>query len=236
MSSDNPGNGIVDFLSIAASEQDSGPFLCEDLGGFEADAGIRTADKNRLSGLVEQLCGCPRQYRIPVYRRKIRRILILLAAIALLAAAFGDATNSESAAIQAPTEAATTAPPTTVAAPDVGSTAGTASTSDGAELVLVSATEIEDALSGNTAIGNWLGEQYVQYFDPSGNTTYVPDSGQPSVGGWRVNVASGQYESLWAPARVWDTYDVFRDGDDWFWTGGGVELSPFTIVEGNQLP
>lgn len=168
----------------------------------------------------------------------MRRILILLAAIALLAAACGDATNSESAAIQAPptTPAATTAPPTTVAAPDVGSTAGTASTSDGAELVLVSATEIEAALSGNTAIGDWLGEQYVQYFDPSGDTTYVPDSGQPSVGGWRVNVASGQYESLWAPARVWDTYDVFRDGDDWFWTGGGVELSPFTIVEGNQLP
>ena len=174
----------------------------------------------------------------------MRRILLCLAALALVAGACSDATTPEAVAEQAPetTEAATTSvPPTTATAdtaavPDAGSTAATASTSDGAELVRVSVTEIEDALSGNTAIGNWLGEQYVQYFDPSGDTTYVPDSGQPSVGGWRVNVASGQYESLWAPARVWDTYDVFRDGDDWFWTGGGVELSPFTIVEGNQLP
>ncbi len=163
--------------------------------------------------------------------------------MALVAAACSDAITPESAVDQTPptseavtTASPTTAPATTAAAPEPGSTANLEATSGSGELVLVSAAEIETALSGNTAIGNWLGEQYQQYFDPSGDTTYLPDTGQSSIGQWRINVESGQYESLWGPARVWDTYDVFRDGDEWFWTGGGVELSPFTIVAGNQLP
>lgn len=103
-------------------------------------------------------------------------------------------------------------------------------------LVLVSGEDLVGVLSGNTAIGNWVGEDYRQFFDPSGATIYQPD-GAPSgsTGEWRVNVTTGQYESLWPPFPGWDEYDVFRDGDDWFWTGAGVELSPFTIVQGDQL-
>ena len=104
------------------------------------------------------------------------------------------------------------------------------------ELVLLSAEEIGHELLGNTIIGNWRGEDYRQFFDESGITTYrAADSERDSVGTWRVNVRTGLYESLWNDVEQWDEYEVRSDGETWFWTGGGVELSPFTIVEGNQL-
>lgn len=103
-------------------------------------------------------------------------------------------------------------------------------------LTLVAGEELQAALSGNTAIGNWVGEDYRQFFEENGDMIYLPDGASGgSTGEWRVDPTTGQYESLWPPLRTWDVYDVFRDGDQWFWTGGGVELSPFTIVEGDQL-
>lgn len=105
-----------------------------------------------------------------------------------------------------------------------------------AGLVLVSAQELEAALAGNTIIGNWVGENYRQFFDENGFTTYRPiETGRDSTGEWRVNVDTGLYESLWNDRGPWEEYEVHRDGDTWFWTGEGVELSEFTIVEGNQL-
>lgn len=102
--------------------------------------------------------------------------------------------------------------------------------------VLVSANEVEAALRGNTIVGNWVGEDYRQFFDESGITTYRPvESGREDVGQWRVNAETDLYESLWGAQITWDAYEVHRNGDTWFWTGGGVQLSPFTIVEGNQL-
>ena len=83
-------------------------------------------------------------------------------------------------------------------------------------------------------MGNWVGEDYRQFFDNDGSTTYVPDGGRSSVGQWRVDETTSTYESLWPPIDRWDAYEVFRDGDQWFWNGGGVEMSPFTIVEGDQ--
>lgn len=107
--------------------------------------------------------------------------------------------------------------------------------SDG-DLVLLSAEEIGHGLLGNTIIGNWLGEDYRQFFDESGFTTYRPvESGQDSVGKWRINGGTDLYESLWNDSDLWDGYEVHSDGDTWFWSGQGVQLSPFTIVEGNQL-
>ena len=103
-------------------------------------------------------------------------------------------------------------------------------------LTRVSAADVQAALAGNTIVGNWVGEDYRQFFADTGTTTYRPVvSGVDSIGQWRVNDDTGQYESLWNNRLPWDVYDVYRDGDDWFWTGGGVDMSPFTIVEGNQL-
>lgn len=107
--------------------------------------------------------------------------------------------------------------------------------SDG-DLALLSAVEIQTLLIGNTIIGNWVGEDYRQFFDEDGTTTYRPTlSGRDSVGEWRVNADSGLYESLWPGVPTWDDYEVHRDGDTYFWTGQGVQLSPFIVVEGDQL-
>lgn len=185
----------------------------------------------------------------------MRRFLLLLAALALaVAACSGDANASgDSGGAPEITTAPVTTAPAIAATPDVAAPEAV-EPSEEAETepeavepaepvvqiesgaVLVSADEIEAALSGNTVVGNWVGEDYRQFFDPSGETIYLPDGGNISNGQWRVNVQSGQYESLWPSDPAWDTYDVLRDGDQWYWTGGGVVMSPFTVLEGNQLP
>lgn len=116
---------------------------------------------------------------------------------------------------------------------------GAADVTDGIEAVdgpvEVAGDALRDALAGNTIVGTWDGEDYRQYFDPGGTTDYLPAGGEVSVGEWRVEVVTGRYESRWPPGRTWDPYVVQRDGDRWFWTGGGVDRSPFTILPGDQL-
>lgn len=99
----------------------------------------------------------------------------------------------------------------------------------------VSAADLQEALAGNTAIGNWLGTDYRQFFDADGATIYLPEGGAESMGKWQVVESTGLFESLWNDRPPWTAYEVHRNGDTWFWTGQGVELSEFVIVEGNQL-
>ncbi len=166
------------------------------------------------------------------------RLRALAATGALILAACGGAEAASDNSVSVEVAPTTTAP---IAAPETSSTTSTAVATavdvdvpDG--LTLVSGDELASALSGNTIIGNWVGEDYRQFYDPNGETIYLADgAANGSLGEWRVNVTTGQYESLWPPLPSWDAYEVFRDGDAWFWTGQGVELSPFTIVEGDQL-
>jgi len=167
----------------------------------------------------------------------MRRFLPLMAALTLIVAACSSEANASDANASAPQVATTTTttPSEAVTEPEASEPIEQP-VQDVSGPVLVSADEIEAALNGNTVVGNWVGEDYQQYFDPSGETIYLPDDGRVSTGQWRVNVQSGQYESLWPSDREWDAYDVLRDGDQWYWTGGGVDMSPFTVAEGNQLP
>ena len=103
------------------------------------------------------------------------------------------------------------------------------------DLVLLDASEIEVLLSGNTIIGNWVGEDYEQFFASDGTTIYRPVGGQDSFGEWRVDNETGLYESLWPPVPTWDAYEVHQEGETFFWTGQGVQLSPFTVSNGNLL-
>ena len=96
--------------------------------------------------------------------------------------------------------------------------------------------EIESALAGNTIIGEWLGEDYRQFFDVDGTTIYLPvGSTRSSSGRWRVNARTGGYESWWSEPVGWEPYVVTRAGDTWYWSNDTVEASPFEIVPGNQL-
>lgn len=97
----------------------------------------------------------------------------------------------------------------------------------------LSEAEMVAVLSGKTAFGTDPASPYRQYFDPGGETVYVPDGGEPDIGKWRVGV--GQYCSQWG-GRGWDCYDMTGDGDavTWIWPGTG-QTYPARMVTGNAL-
>jgi len=57
----------------------------------------------------------------------------------------------------------------------------------------LNAAEIEDKLIGNTIQGLWDGQPYKQFFDASGNTIYVEDGRQPSMGRWWADAEKDAY-------------------------------------------
>ncbi|MEM7598662.1 MAG: hypothetical protein AAF382_13285 [Pseudomonadota bacterium] len=99
--------------------------------------------------------------------------------------------------------------------------------------VQMSAPQIEALLSGNTIRGTWNGDGYTQFFDPNGQTIYVPDGGRPDQGKWRVNAGSDQYESWWERTN-WSGYKIMMTNGGFAWVSRG-ELQPFEVFEGKQV-
>lgn len=97
----------------------------------------------------------------------------------------------------------------------------------------LSEAEMVAALSGRTAISTDPASPYRQYFEPNGDTTYVPEGGAADIGKWRVG--AGQYCSQWGGA-AWDCYDMTGDGDavTWIWPSSGAAY-PARMVDGNAL-
>jgi hypothetical protein len=85
----------------------------------------------------------------------------------------------------------------------------------GAEERKLTADEVTASLAGNTAESLPPGPESLQYFDPSGRTTYQMRNGEPSQGQWRVD-ADGSYCSSWRGGG-WTCYDVLADGDTVVW-------------------
>ena len=107
-----------------------------------------------------------------------------------------------------------------------------AASSAGAE-ELLTASEIEALLVGNTISGDW-GGQYKQYYEADGSTMYVPAGGKADPGKWRVNPAENTYESWWE-ATGWVGYKVARDGDSYLWIDGKGDRYPFVVLQGKQV-
>jgi len=82
--------------------------------------------------------------------------------------------------------------------------AGTA----GAQSVKLSSTEIEILLSGNTAVGEWEGTPYRQYFDPNGVMIVAQRDQQPARGHWRVT--ADEYQSRRAGETGWQGWFVME--------------------------
>ena len=76
----------------------------------------------------------------------------------------------------------------------------------------LTATEIREALTGNTVDGIWGGKHYRSYFAPNGSTVYKPKGFPPDQGRWKVDETKDQYCSWW-PRSGWGCYDVYREGD-----------------------
>ncbi|MEM0945646.1 MAG: hypothetical protein AAGI70_17050 [Pseudomonadota bacterium] len=103
-----------------------------------------------------------------------------------------------------------------------------------AEPDVLTAPEIEALLSGNTAVGDWSGTPYRQFFDENGTTIYVPQGGREDWGRWRTNAETGQYESFWERSG-WSGYGVAGGDGQYFWVQSDGTRQPFEMVEGRAL-
>lgn len=103
-----------------------------------------------------------------------------------------------------------------------------------ADAVVVKADEIKELLTGNTAIGNWNGTEYRQYFHANGTTIYSTRNSRSSLGKWRVDATNGTYQSLWNEGK-WDSYTILRDGEDLLWLDAGQVTYSFRVLSGQQL-
>lgn len=104
----------------------------------------------------------------------------------------------------------------------------------GADPVSLTAGEIEMLLGGNTALGDWQGDTYRQYFAADGATIYAVEGRRSARGRWRVVEETGAYESWW-PGSGWDVFAVLREGDALIWMDSEGARFGFEVVEGQQL-
>ncbi|MCG8361194.1 MAG: hypothetical protein MI920_37020 [Kiloniellales bacterium] len=99
----------------------------------------------------------------------------------------------------------------------------------------LTAADVEALLAGNTAVGDWKGTPYRQFFAANGSTTYLAEGSEPSPGKWKVDQATGDYCSWWERSG-WDCYGVEREGDGYVWVTPSQDYrGPFKVVEGRQL-
>ena len=90
--------------------------------------------------------------------------------------------------------------------------AGSNSSVHADQLKKLSAQEIQNLLSGKTAIGQWDGKNYRQYFREDGITIYAQQGSRSSRGKWRVDTTENTYQSLWEVGG-WTSYPVASDGE-----------------------
>lgn len=105
-------------------------------------------------------------------------------------------------------------------------------TAEGADVIQLSAGQINALLSGNTIKGTWGRATYTQYFDASGFTVYIEDGRPPSRGKWRVKEDTNQYDSWWENTG-WTPYTVMMTNTGYAWVNRGT-LEPFTVLAGKQ--
>ena len=102
-----------------------------------------------------------------------------------------------------------------------------------ADVLPLSAEQINRLLAGNTITGTWSGAGYRQYFAQGGMTMYIPDDGRADQGRWRVNTQTSQYESWWQMSD-WSGYTVVMTNNGYAWAKGTI-LEPFTVAPGKQV-
>lgn len=98
----------------------------------------------------------------------------------------------------------------------------------------LSAAEIAETLTGNTAIGEYRGTVFRQYFRNDGSTFFRREGqGRPDVGKWRTT-EDDEYCAWWATSG-WSCYWVSRVGDKVTWHFEDKVAYPATLVTGERL-
>jgi len=102
---------------------------------------------------------------------------------------------------------------------------------------ILTAQEIKNLLSDNTAIGHWIDHNYRQYFASDGSTIYAQKNARSSTGRWRTNGKRNHYESWWEQSGWGAGYSIKHIDGVYYWVSstGTTEPQPFTVVSGQQL-
>jgi hypothetical protein len=102
-----------------------------------------------------------------------------------------------------------------------------------AQSVKLAPHEVDILLSGNTAVGQWEGAKYRQYFDADGSTIYAQEDALSTRGKWRVE--GDEYQSIWPGDTDWKGWFVMEFGGDWYWVSKATPPTLFKILQGQQL-
>ncbi len=104
-----------------------------------------------------------------------------------------------------------------------------------AQSVKLTATEITDLLTGNTAIGLWDGIAYRQYFGDDGVTLFAQDGAWTARGVWRTDTEVDEFQSIWPGDADWEGWFIMEYLGDYYWVSRSTPPTPFEVVDGQQL-
>ena len=104
-----------------------------------------------------------------------------------------------------------------------------------AQSVKLTADQITELLTGNTAVGVWEGVAYRQYFASDGSTIYAQPQARSTLGQWRVDAERDEYQSIWPRDAQWEGWYVMEYAGSYFWVSKATPPTPFDVVDGEQL-
>jgi hypothetical protein len=104
-----------------------------------------------------------------------------------------------------------------------------------AQSVKLTAAQIDELLTGNTAVGKWQGQKYRQYFSDDGNTIYAQLGARSAVGKWRLDSSIDEYQSIWPSDNEWEGWYVMEYAGAYYWVSKTTPPTPFRIEQGQDL-
>lgn len=104
-----------------------------------------------------------------------------------------------------------------------------------AQSVKLTAEQIGDLLTGNTAVGKWEGARYRQFFGADGVTIYAQDGARSTRGEWRIDESRDEYQSIWPRDADWEGWYVMEYAGAYYWVSKATPPTPFRVEQGEQL-
>ncbi|WP_273508818.1 hypothetical protein [Planktotalea frisia] len=104
-----------------------------------------------------------------------------------------------------------------------------------AQSVKLTAAQISDLLTGNTAVGKWDGARYRQFFGANGVTIYAQEGARSARGEWRIDQTRDEYQSIWPRDDAWEGWYVMEYAGAYYWVSKATPPTPFRVEQGEQL-
>lgn len=101
--------------------------------------------------------------------------------------------------------------------------------------VKLTADEIAELLTGNTAVGSWDRVGYRQYFGDDGVTLFAQDGARTARGEWRIDPVEDEYQSIWPGDAEWEGWFIMQWEGAYYWVSRATPPTPFEVFEGQQL-